>query len=380
MKTFRTALAALCLALLAIGQAHAATPVLLQVKNDLDWSPYIYNTNPPHTFASGDTLVDQLPNPVGANNLVVELIAVDDTTSYPTIADSLGLTWSRVATCKDSTNGEDMLIYAAQVGSTGGIDTVTTTLHAAATFTTMPALAEFAFAGSVDGTPPCAHGTTTTVAAGSFTPAQTGDLAVQFSWNDTIASVRTGGCDGVHYTQGSQTNITWQKFIDGHTWCYGGQWGVYNSTSAFNPTFTISTAGFVTTAAFFAPSASGTPQPSGIRIVAQQQQVFSTIAGFNSTTQTTYFPCPSSANLMVAEWTGPGPGSTYDMTGVSDSNSNTWASNHAEVVDPSNNTALHTYSASNATTSTGQTVTVTLKTASADLVHLYCIQGAASSS
>lgn len=365
------------LALFVAQQVFAATPVLVQVKNDLDWTPYIYGNA--SGFASGNTLVDQLPNPVGANNLLVELIAVDDTTSYPTISDSLGLTWTRVATCKDATNGEDVLIYSASVGATGGVDTVTTTIHATTIYTGMPALAEFAYAGSADGAAVCGTGSTTTITAASKTPSQTGDLAVQFSWNDFLSGITTGACEGVHYTEGSQTNITWSKFIDGSTWCFGAQWGVYNSTTALSPTFSISTAGYNTAAVFFNPASSGTPAPSGIRITAEQQLVYSTNSGFNSTSQKTYFPCASPANLMVVNWAGPGPSTTYDLTAVTDSDGNTWSANHAVVGDSHGDTVVHTYSVSNASVSTDQYVTLALKKASNDSALLYCIAGAATS-
>ncbi len=98
----------------------AQAPTLLQVKNDLDWAPDFFSSS--GGFASGQTAVDQLPNAVGQHNTLFELIAVDDTTNYPTIADSLGLTWTRNATCKDTTNGEDVLIYTAPTGSNSGYD------------------------------------------------------------------------------------------------------------------------------------------------------------------------------------------------------------------------------------------------------------------
>lgn len=199
----------------------AQAPTLLQVKNDLDWAPDFFSSS--GGFASGETAVDQLPNPIGQNNTLFELIAVDDTMNYPTIADSLGLTWTRNATCKDTTNGEDVLIYTAPTGSNSGYDRITTTYHAASQFTSMPALAEFAYVGAIDGSAVCGNANSTTVAAGSHTPSVTGELVVQFSWNEWLA-ISNGACIGVHYTYGNQENISWQKFIDGHDWCFGAQW------------------------------------------------------------------------------------------------------------------------------------------------------------
>jgi hypothetical protein len=354
----------------------AQSPTLLQVKNDLDWVPSSFSSG---GISSGDTISDQLPNSVGANNTVFELIAVDDTTSYPTITDHLGLTWTRNATCKDTTNGEDVLIYSAPTGANSGLDLVTTTFHASTQFTGAYALAEFAFVGSIDGAAACAFANSATVAAGSHTPSQSGDLVLQFSWNDWLA-VSNGACIGVHYTHGSQANISWQKFIDGHDWCFGAQWGVYNSASALNPTFTVSSAGFNTAAVFFTPSASGTAQPSGVRIVAQANVPIMASGSFATNPANDYFPCPPSADTMVAEWAGPGPSSTYDLSSVTDSASNTWNSNHAEECDSGGNTCVHTYRADGATISDAQEVTLNLKATSDDTVHLFCLSGAASSS
>lgn len=355
----------------------AQTPTLLQVKNDLDWAPDFFSSS--GGFASGQTAVDQLLNAVGQNNTLFELIAVDDTTNYPTIADSLGLTWTRNATCKDTTNGEDVLIYTAPTGSNSGYDTITTTYHAASQFTSMPALAEFAYVGAIDGSAVCGNANSTTVAAGSHTPSVTGELVVQFSWNEWLA-ISNGACIGVHYTHGNQANISWQKFIDGHDWCFGAQWGVYNSTSALNPTFTVSTAGFNTAAVFFTPSVSGSPQPSGVRVLAQANVPIMSNGAFATNPANDYFPCPPTADTTVAEWAGPGPSSTYDLSSVSDSESNTWVANHAEECDSDGNTCVHTFRTDSATISDAQEIMLNLKATSDDTVHLFCLSGAAPSS
>ena len=275
---------------------------------------------------------------------------------------------------------EDVIIYSAPTGTSSGLDTITMTYHATSQFTSTPAYAEFAFVGVIDGAGLCAHVNSTTVAAGSKTPAQTGDLVVQFSWNDWLSTINTGGCIGVHYTHGSQSNITWQKFIDGHDWCFGGQWGVYNSTAALNPTFTISTSGFITAAVFFSPSGSGTSQPSGVRIVAQKNVPFMGTGSFNVNPVVAYFPCPPSADTIVANWSGPGPSTTFDLSSVADSATNTWVSNHAEFCDASNDTCVHNFHTDGATISDAQNVTLTLKAMSDDTIHLFCLSGAASSS
>jgi len=116
--------------------------------------------------------------------------------------------------------------------------------------------------------------------------------------------------------------------------------------------------------------------PNGIRIVGRKNVPFINYSPWNANPLTTYFPCPSTANLLVADFAGAG----QDMTAVSDSNLNSWASSHALECDSGNNTCVHNWYAPNAATSTEESVKFTFNSMQgADSVELYCVKGAATS-
>ncbi len=324
---------------------------------------------------SGQYVLSQLPNPSLAGNMLMAIVPFDHTSSTPTVSDDQNDTYSLAATCTDTTNREEIGIYYF-LNAPAGVRQIKTTYHATTLYQGMPAVAEWtnvASSSALDGSS-CGFGHAQTVQGSSgVTPSAAGDLVVQFAWNDYVIG---GGGIGVHFTPGSQSNIAWSNFLGTWAWAEGAQWGVYNSTSALNPQMTVSTAGFLSLAVFFKSASAGTPMPSGIRIIARKNVPFTNDFPWNSNPIKVYFPCPSTANLMVADFAG----AYQDMTAVSDSNGNAWQSDHALTCDGGNNTCVHNYSASNATTSPGQTVTLTMNTMSgADSVELYCIQGAATS-
>lgn len=350
------------------------TPSLVQVADDLDWAQNYFQTRVTTGITSGETLLSNLPNPTGAGNLLTVHLELDDTLLYPTVTDDKGDTFYIGNVCKDTTNGEDVLMYyAPNVAS--GARRITTTFAATTFNTSPPAVAEWtnvATSDPIDGSS-CAFVNSTTVAAGSVTPNYSGDLVVQHAWNDWLSTLPTGGGIGLHYTKGSQTNITWIKFIDGWAWANGGQYGIYNSTSALNATFTTSTAGFNSPVIFFRSSAGGTAPAAGIRVVARKNIPFTSGSlSFSTNPLKTYFPCPPTANLMIANYAGPND----DMTAVSDSATNTWTSNHAQFCDSGNLTCVHNYSARGATVSPDQWIQLTFSAVSDDTVQLYCVAGA----
>lgn len=356
------------------------TPSPVQSKNDSDYVPdYLGGGS---GVSSGQYISAQFESPTGANNLLVALLSSDSTgTSIPTLTDDATNTWYLGATCNDAGNGEQIFLYYAP-NAAASTKQVKATYHASTQYSGSLAVFEVtntATASPIDGST-CALGSTTTVAAGGVTPNYSGDLVVQYAWNETISTINQGGAIGVHYTHGSQSNIAWKKLLDGYAWAYGAQWGVYTSTSALNPTFAVSTAGFNTLAVFFRSANAGTAQPAGIYVTdAMNVPVVSTIgSGSVPNPLTVYFPCQATANLLIANYAG--PSNSKDLTGVADSHSNSWTANHALYCDGTNNTCVHTYGAPAATASDDQYVTLTSNgTWPTDNIQLMCVKGAAAS-
>lgn len=355
-------------------QASAQSPALIQVADDLDWAETYLGSG--GSVAAGQYVTTELPNPALAGNMIVVIVPFDATSSVPTVTDNLGESYSLAKSCTDTTHGEEIGIYYA-LNVAAGAKQIKTTYHAGTQNQGNPAVAEFtnlATSNALD-VASCNSANSTTVAAGSATPTQTGDLVIQFAWNDYVG-LGSGGGVGVHYTQGNQSNITWQQFLGTWAWAEGAQWGVYNSTSALNPTMTTSSSGFLSLAVFFKSASAGTAMPSGIRIVGRKNVPFTNYSSWNANPLTVYFPCPSTANLLIADFAGAG----QDMTAVSDSNSNGWTSSHALACDSGNNTCVHNWYAPNATTTTGESVKFSFNSMQgADSVELYCVKGAATS-
>jgi hypothetical protein len=351
-----------------------SVPTLIQVADDLDWAVSHFGSG--SSVAAGQHMTTELPNPALAGNMIVVIVPFDSTASIPTVTDNLGESYSLAKSCTDTTHGEEVAVYYA-LNVTAGAKQIITTYNVGTQNQGNPAVAEFtnvATSNALD-VATCNFSNSTTVTSGSVTPTQSGDLVVQFAWNDFI-DLGSGQGIGVHYKQGSQPNITWQQFLGTWAWAEGAQWGAYNSTSALNPTMTVSTSGFLSLAVFFKSASAGTAIPNGIRIVGRKNVPFAAWSPWNVNPLTAYFPCPSTANLLVADFAGAG----QDMTAVSDSNSNSWASSHALKCDSGNNTCVHNWYAPNATTSTGEGIKLNFNLIQgADSVQLYCVKGAATS-
>ena len=274
------------------------------------------------SIGSGDHIDIYLPNATLSGNLVTVLLGIDGTGNFPTVTDDQSNRYSVAKSCTDSGNNTTMLLYAA-ANVTAGARKITVTYAATnQNGPAVPAVAEWtnlATSSPVD-TTSCNNGSSSTVTAGSATPGQSGDLVIQYAWNDRYGTIGSGGGLGKYYTAGSQSNITWQMFLNAFDWMYGAQWGVYSSTSALNPAMTSSTSGFVSLSVFFKAASAGTAPGNGIRVLKRKDVMLTT--GWIPSPLTGHIACPSSTNLLIADWGGPG----LDLTNVSDSASNSWQS------------------------------------------------------
>lgn len=355
--------------------SHAAIPGLVQSRDCTQaWGAfYLPNDN---ALLAGQTWSCRLAQGSQSGNAILVGFSYDPGFSLPTVTDDKSDTYTLVKNYNDSANGENLLLFLA-LNVTAGAQNVTINIG---TGTGGPYinswLAEFyniATSGAVDCTSAGNHANSTTVTAGSCSPPTSGDLVVQYYWNDyTVATTAV--------TAGSQTNITWQLLAADYDTGIGVQWGVYNSTSALNPTMTTAPSGFASVAIFI-KSASAGSDAAGMRVLAAKDVWLNgnaTPAGgapWNANTRIVPFPCPSASNLMYAPWIG---GGAATLTGVTDSHSQTWTATGAGVV---NDSYSHAFYVGNATVSPTQTITLTstVNGGGDGTPILYCITGAATS-
>jgi hypothetical protein len=213
-----------------------------------------------------------------------------------------------------------------------------------------------------------------TITAGSATPTASGELVIQGTWNDW-----TNPTSVTSFTAGSQTNITWALANADRAVGIAMQWGVYNSTAALNATMaqTGTSTGFVSVSAFFKTALAGTAFPaSGIQIDAMKTLwILPTASGapYGTFPRTEQFACPAADNAMVVQWVGPSPDT---LTGITDSDSNTWTSTGTAAC---NISCTQSYYAQNATVSAAQNLTFSGSNGD-DSAKLYCIRGASAGS
>lgn len=308
-----------------------------------------------------------LPQVAGTNNAIIvfQTASPGDTI---TVADDQSDTFYAGPLEDDTTNGQTVqFLYATGVnGSARELQ-----VHHSATdaWTTGWAMVctNVATANALDASTGN-FASSNSVTAGSVTPNNSGDLWVHAFWNDYT----TGAIGSI--TAGSQTNITWALAQADRAQAIGGQWGVYSSTSASNPTMsTTGTAGFNSIAMALKSSSAGTAFPStGIQVNAMKTLWIGTGSGGGLATlpRTEQFPCASSNNSMVIEWLG---GSSGVLSGLTDSNSNTWTATGSTACNAGGGCSRAFY-AQNATVSPTQNITIS-GTVDADSAKVYCISG-----
>ena len=99
----------------------------------------------------------------------------------------------------------------------------------------------------------CGSGSTTTVSVGaSGTLGASGDLILQFSYPDTLAS------QTANWTAGTGSSPTWKLLLNNYYDGYAAQYGVYSSTSTVTPSMTQAAANpYLTCAAAYRAGSSG---------------------------------------------------------------------------------------------------------------------------
>jgi hypothetical protein len=333
--------------------------------------------------APGTTTV-YLPNPTGAGNAIILGTSGTNGTTF-TVTDDGGNTYNSPGPTPNDSNGKVFQIfYALNVAA----NTRQIILHYNTADQNLgggPWVMEctnVAIGSAFDGSSSYSSSGPSpfNVTAGSVTPSQSGDLVVEGFWDDYTLGL---GSSGV-VAAGSQSNINWNMFQADIAQGYGGQWGVYNSTSPLNPTMTVTassgvTAGGQAQAIFLKAASAGTAFPtSGIRITGIKTFWG---GGTDKTTnpdetvlpRTDQFPCDTSNDAVVLEWLA---GSSGTLTSVT-LNSTSLISTGAAVCNGSGGCSMGYY-LQNATTSPTQILTLNGNDGSYS-AKAFCIQRGATS-
>ena len=263
----------------------------------------------------------RLPEVTEAGNAIALCVVSGDASNTAAVTDDApggSNTYSEVVTGVDSSNHMIARIWVA-LNVKAGTRTITPAFTATNPDRVAVTGAEFYNVASSAAVEASSSFTSTsgsaTMSAGSITPTTAGDLIYQCGVRSQTPSTNS-------YTAGSQSNITWNlqatDTLDGLV----SQWGVYNSTATIDPQLTMSSnSGYVSAAIALKAASAGKPLPSGMQIIGIEHIALSKpIGGITPK----FMQFPSSGNLLVAS-TGFG-GSNYQVSGITDSAGNTWAS------------------------------------------------------
>ena len=297
-------LALIFVALPALG----ATPTLVQSK-------FCPNSGPAQGGGWGPPWIYTCPleEPTQAGNFLVVGYAYDNTgTPTVSVSDDKSNIWVQDVTHLSGANNITRVAHV--VSAAAGTRTVSITLSGDNGYIGVYVQEYYGLATSsvTDGTPVCNDATATTYTSGSITPTQTGDLFVEFGFNNG-----TGHTTSFTAGSGSDSNITWTLLGADYNDATVAQYGVYSSTSALNPTIRTGTSGAYTGCAVAFKSGSGGTAPTqAMRVVhTQDQQMPKSSAN--------PFPVafPSTGNMLVVSFVGGGD----SITGISSTPPNTWS-------------------------------------------------------
>jgi hypothetical protein len=315
--------------------------------------------------AAGNEIIN-LPALAGANNAII-VGAMGSAGDVLSVTDDRSDSYYVGAHQADTTNTQDVwLFYAIGVNANAHQITIAHTTSDSYTNAVAMVCTNVATSAALD-VSTGANANSATIAAGSVAPNYSGDIFVQLFWNEYTLSSITG------VTAGSQSYINWALMAANDKYNYGMQWGDYNSTSAMNPTMSeTGQTGFATVAIGLRASAAGTAFPSGIQVTSEKSIWFPSGSTLPRTEQA---PCPVGSNAMAVEWLG---AATGVLSGITDSNGNTWTSTGAAVCTTNAGGCSHAFYAQNATMSSSQALTFA-GTVDDDSAIVYCLGGAKTS-
>lgn len=322
-------------------------------RNNSFSSPYCYNY--------------QLPNPTTPGNAV--LVGYTNSNNVQaSVVDDMGDTYKVLGSTHDSANNQSVGIAAA-FNVNAGARTISVCFNSDPGYWVQPMATEFTNLVAADGAGVGGTGTGASVAAGSLTPTQSGDVVYQVT--TSLSHNQTS------FAAGPQMTLLSADLMDG----WAGQYSVDSGTTAINPTMTMgSSQKWITEAVLLKAGTTGYV-PSGLRVVhlIHENVPYNEPAGGSGSP----FPnplalqVPSSGNLVVA-MLGGGNG-PEQVTGISDNKSNVWqraGSNYAN-----GDATVQTYYAANPTTSSDLRLSVSWNGTQGDYTFfLYDVAGAATAS
>ncbi|MGA2482936.1 MAG: chitobiase/beta-hexosaminidase C-terminal domain-containing protein [Candidatus Acidiferrales bacterium] len=334
---------------------QGATPILVQHTSN---SSTVGNVASSYTF--------QLPNGTQMRNCIV--VGFTFSSGYgatPTVSDDKSNAYS-IVTSKDDGNQFVALARALDVAS--GTRQITITFTGGSPTHVAAAASEFynVATSSADDGDSANSGTGTSVAAGSLSTANDGDLIYQYAVQDTSSNAITS------WTQGSAPwTLLSADILDSTV----AQYQVQAAHGSINPALTMSPSNNWNSIAIALKSASaGNAPPAGIRIVHIQHN--SIPQSFGPTPITIQFPC--SGNLIVSVFHGI---SGYTISGVNDG-ANTYTSTGPSVHGTGASGEAQMFYARSASSSTTLVQTYTmagLNDSGGSTVVLYDVTGASAS-
>ena len=308
----------------------------------------------------------RLPNPSLAGNCIVVGFQYADTSGVtPSVEDDKGNTYS---TPIQTSDGRQVVNLSYALNVAPGAQKITITFSGTSPAYVSGLATEFynvAPSSAIDGQTGNS-GNGTTVSAGSFTPATSGDLIYQYAVQDSTSASPMGS-----WIQGPNP---WQllsaDLLDGAA----AQYQVQASAAAITPTLTMAPAqGFNSVAIALRPASAGTPPPPGIRVVRVQHNSVQAYAS-----SPLHLQFPSTGNLLVVSWIGV-PG--HDLTGVTDGNNNAYLSTGPAFGYglSGDNQIYYAAGATTRTTLTGPNLSTTGTDISGSTAVLFDVRGAATS-
>lgn len=344
--------------------AWAQTPVLVQhdassnTRDNAMSSPYCY--------------VYFLPNATLAGNAVVVGITFESNPKL-TVTDDKSETYTVEKTYYDSADNQSMAI-AAFFNVVGGARQISACFNADPGGYVQAVATELANVTAFDVATSGNSGSGTSVTSGSGSPTVAGDLVYQLTMSLNFSSFP----NQTSFTPASQSNIAWSLLSADTADGMAAEYGVYSSTAALNPAMTLGTAQHWASLAVFLKAGQTGSVPTGMRIVHLDHESLSSNSSNGSVqfTNPTHFQIPSSGNLIVG-MEGGGNGAE-NVTGVQDSQSNSWA--QAGATYTQGTTVIQTWYAANAATAGNLTVTFDWSGTSGDFnILFYDVAGASTS-
>ena len=206
-----------------------------------------------------------LPNPALSGNALIVRVGFDYASGLTvSLSDNEGSnTWTQQVVKQDTTNGFQQAVWTA-FNVTAGTQFITLTFSSAIEYWSCD-VSEFNNVTGMDVSGENIVTGTTIDCSGNISPTVSGDLIYIGAQQDSL----NANGNGLSFTLGSQSNITWQ-FAPCSTDSSGGsviQYGQYSVTTAFNPKCTVSaSANWVVCALALKTGTQGNTPAAGIRV------------------------------------------------------------------------------------------------------------------